>query len=175
MTGSASEPQSSYDNSEDAHALAEAYPEEVPAVINEAQRQDDQSVNEVAPTGGFAPVPDTPETPLAVTEAFPLPEDAPFAPGPVAPVPPPKTPKTNVHVEIDDDDDNSFSPFPPKGKNQGPVPSYSFFPLTFGRTNGGAIAIANAFSTGKGAARSHAIAYGSSAAKRSVGKHLDVA
>lgn len=170
MSGSASEQQDSYDNSQDAHALAEAYPEEVPAVIQEAQRQEDQSVNEVAPPLGFAPVPEGP-----ATEAFPVQEDVPLATSaPVAPVAP-AGPK--VHIELDDDDeDDDFSPFPPKGKgkNNG-VPSYSFFPINFGRTNGGAIAVANAFSTGKGAARSHAIAYGSSAAKRSAGKHLDVA
>lgn len=48
-------------------------------------------------------------------------------------------------------------------------PINTYFPINFGNTNGGAIAVANAYSTGqKGGARSHAIAYGSpaSAAKK---------
>ncbi|XP_001688694.2 uncharacterized protein LOC3290010 isoform X1 [Anopheles gambiae] len=47
----------------------------------------------------------------------------------------------------------------PAGGSAGPM-----FPVTFGSTNGGAIAIANSYSTGKGgSATSHATAYGSPA------------
>ncbi|XP_052897642.1 uncharacterized protein LOC128304488 [Anopheles moucheti] len=47
----------------------------------------------------------------------------------------------------------------PSGGSAGPM-----FPVTFGSTNGGAIAIANSYSTGKGgSATSHATAYGSPA------------
>uniref|UniRef100_A0A182KGD1 Uncharacterized protein n=1 Tax=Anopheles christyi TaxID=43041 RepID=A0A182KGD1_9DIPT len=47
----------------------------------------------------------------------------------------------------------------PTGGSAGPM-----FPVTFGSTNGGAIAIANSYSTGKGgSATSHATAYGSPA------------
>ncbi|XP_050075318.1 uncharacterized protein LOC126562778 [Anopheles maculipalpis] len=47
----------------------------------------------------------------------------------------------------------------PSGGSTGPM-----FPVTFGSTNGGAIAIANSYSTGKGgSATSHATAYGSPA------------
>lgn len=81
--------------------------------------------------------------------------------------------KPKVHLEINDDEED-FAPYPPKGQQNGQFPPYSFFPVNFGRTAGGAIAVANAFSTGKGAARSHAIAYGSSPSKRNAGKHVDV-
>ncbi|BFF96814.1 translation initiation factor IF-2 [Drosophila madeirensis] len=50
----------------------------------------------------------------------------------------------------------------PSKKPAAPLPAGTFFPIDFGGTNGGAIAIANSFSTGEGgAATSHAIAYGS--------------
>ncbi|XP_034477313.1 skin secretory protein xP2 isoform X2 [Drosophila innubila] len=52
-------------------------------------------------------------------------------------------------------------------KKPAPLPAGTFFPIDFGGTNGGAIAIANSFSTGEGgAATSHAIAYGSPDAVR---------
>lgn len=57
----------------------------------------------------------------------------------------------------------------PVKKPAAPLPAGTFFPIDFGGTNGGAIAIANSFSTGEGgSATSHAIAYGSpeSAARR---------
>lgn len=48
-----------------------------------------------------------------------------------------------------------------------PASNPVYFPINFGNTNGGAIAVANAYSTGqKGGARSHAIAYGSPAESR---------
>ncbi|XP_017137467.1 translation initiation factor IF-2 isoform X2 [Drosophila miranda] len=50
----------------------------------------------------------------------------------------------------------------PSKKPAAPLPAGTFFPVNFGGTSGGAIAIANSFSTGEGgAATSHAIAYGS--------------
>ncbi|XP_043649511.1 translation initiation factor IF-2 [Drosophila teissieri] len=50
----------------------------------------------------------------------------------------------------------------PSKKPAPPLPTGTFFPIDFGGTNGGAIAIANSFSTGEGgSATSHAIAYGS--------------
>lgn len=53
----------------------------------------------------------------------------------------------------------------PSQSNQ--LPAGSFFPINFGGTQGGAIAIANAFSTGEGgSATSHAVAYGSQDAAR---------
>lgn len=50
----------------------------------------------------------------------------------------------------------------PAKKEEKPLPVGTFFPINFGGTKGGAIAIANSFSTGEGgSATSHAIAYGS--------------
>ncbi|XP_023168120.1 uncharacterized protein LOC111597555 [Drosophila hydei] len=55
----------------------------------------------------------------------------------------------------------------PVKKPAAPLPAGTFFPIDFGGTNGGAIAIANSFSTGEGgSATSHAIAYGSPDAVR---------
>lgn len=55
----------------------------------------------------------------------------------------------------------------PVKKPAAPLPAGTFFPINFGGTSGGAIAIANSFSTGEGgSATSHAIAYGSPEAVR---------
>lgn len=89
--------------------------------------------------------------------------------------------KKKVYVKLDekpedeaaDDDDDEdeeayYVPVPSKKKKQssnGKNPGSgitSYFPISFGSTAGGAIAIANSFSTGKGGtATSHATAYGS--------------
>lgn len=54
------------------------------------------------------------------------------------------------------------------GHGQGSWPLNNFFPISFGSTSGGAIAIANSFSTGKGGtAASRATAYGSSSKQKS--------
>lgn len=71
--------------------------------------------------------------------------------------------------EEEDDDDEEQEDFAPFHKNDSANghngwPVNSFFPVSFGQNRGSAIAVANSFSTGKkGAATSHAIAYGSSA------------
>ncbi|KRF97709.1 uncharacterized protein Dwil_GK16771, isoform B [Drosophila willistoni] len=58
-------------------------------------------------------------------------------------------------------------PAKPSKKPAAALPAGTFFPIDFGGTNGGAIAIANSFSTGEGgSATSHAIAYGSPDAAR---------
>jgi hypothetical protein len=91
----------------------------------------------------------------------------------VVPVAPPATKKhVRVELESEDDDEDEFVPFSHKTsvKNgqSGNVPQSSFFPVNFGSTNGGAIAIANSFSTGKGGhATSHATAYGTPGSKSS--------
>ena len=98
-----------------------------------------------------------------------------------APVTPNKNKKkTKVELDDDDDDDETFSPFPSQGKGRpgrrqnGPIPVNTFFPVNFGRTNGGAIAVANSFSTGKGGtATSHATAYGSPSSKSKSKKRDD--
>lgn len=68
--------------------------------------------------------------------------------------------------EFDDNDQYPYAPQKPKKGSKDEPSNISFFPVTFGRATGGTIAIANAYSTGKGAVRSHAIAYGSNGSSR---------
>lgn len=73
-------------------------------------------------------------------------------------------PKNNVELENSESDDDDIVPTFSKGQrpSQGQSPLHNFFPISFGSTSGGAIAIANSFSTGKGGtAVSRATAYGS--------------
>lgn len=73
-------------------------------------------------------------------------------------------PKPSVQLDQQDDDDESFAAVRRPSERAG---SNTYFPITFGSTNGGAIAIANAFSNGKGGtAASRATAYGNPAKKR---------
>lgn len=79
--------------------------------------------------------------------------------------------KKKVRVQLDEEedddeeDDTAFVPYNTKS-NRGGNPINTFFPVSFGKTSGGAIAVANSFSTGKGGtATSHAIAYGSPSKK----------
>lgn len=87
---------------------------------------------------------------------------------------PAKKKKVRVELKEDDDDeedDTAFIPYNTKS-NRGGNPINTFFPVHFGKTSGGAIAVANSFSTGKGGtATSHATAYGSS--KKSKSKNRD--
>lgn len=112
--------------------------------------------------------------------------DAAAAPAPVAPVAhdapvaaPKKQQKKKVSVakpaaaaaESSDEADDEFLPASvtkaghPSAGGSGAETQFphTFFPMNFGRTSGGAIAVANSFSTGKGGAASHAVAYGSAA------------
>lgn len=75
---------------------------------------------------------------------------------------PSKNPGVQVQLDQhDENDDNSYVSARRPTSNGG---SNTYFPITFGSTNGGAIAIANAFSNGKGGtAASRATAYGNSA------------
>lgn len=52
-------------------------------------------------------------------------------------------------VQLDEDDDEDDDVVPVRANNRG-APGSTFFPVSFGSTNGGAIAIANSYSTGKG-------------------------
>lgn len=73
-----------------------------------------------------------------------------------------KAPTPAPVEEEEEEDEDEIVPSANKGGKQWPN---SFFPMNFGRTSGGAIAVANSFSTGKGGtATSHATAYGSPAA-----------
>lgn len=74
----------------------------------------------------------------------------------------------NDDNDDDDDDEDDFVDKKKPGCKQNSRPFNTLFPMNFGRTSGGAIAIANSFSTGKGGtASSHAIAYGSAAKQKS--------
>lgn len=185
-----------YDNSEDVHAIAEAYPEEPLEYDGEVAQRQEERINEIVPPSDSIAVPEQPavlnqhgseeattighrEEPTTVVELVPT-TQTPLAPLPVLPITPAvATPKRKVHVEVDipsDDDENESDeedvfpfvnrPKKPAKSDGAAYPPYTFFPVNFGRTSGGAIAVANAFSTGKGAARSHAIAYGSPASRR---------
>lgn len=132
---------------------------------------------------------DVAEIPAVVESEVPVADGLP-APAPIAPVAKPArrylpANKKKVYVELDqsveednadaeDEDEVAVAPVaarrpaakkPTKAapaKADKPLPAGTFFPINFGGTAGGAIAIANSFSTGEGgSATSHAIAYGS--------------
>lgn len=153
-------------------SIAEAYP----AADDHEEEAADEPQHDAQPELLDAPVP---------AEAAAA--DVPAAPAAVAP-----KKKNKVTIELDtaaDDEEQEEvlleeELIPVYRKKAGRRPAYggaaaapaapsnpinTFFPISFGNTQGGAIAVANAYSTGqKGGARSHAIAYGSpaSAAKK---------
>lgn len=102
---------------------------------------------------------------------------SPLAEGPVADSPVSNVPQSvaqdvsvssgqspNPSIQLDEDDDDRYNSNRRPSTNDR---SNTYFPITFGSTNGGAIAIANAFSNGKGgSALSRATAYGSPSKKR---------
>uniref|UniRef100_T1GDE9 DUF4794 domain-containing protein n=1 Tax=Megaselia scalaris TaxID=36166 RepID=T1GDE9_MEGSC len=159
-----------------AQAVAEAYP----APLEDDEEEEGQVADDVAadeaPT---APVADEEEE--AQNDA-PQDEEAPVV------VPVKRYGPKKVYVELDAPaDDAEYDYAPParipvyaapqarptnrpttkKPQQQGQLPAGTFFPINFGGTNGGAIAIANSFSTGEGgSATSHAVAYGSQDALR---------
>jgi hypothetical protein len=66
-----------------------------------------------------------------------------------------------------DEEDEETHPVRTRTRGGNPNPFNTYFPVSFGSTNGGAIAIANSFSTGKGGtASSRATAYGSKSSKK---------
>lgn len=149
--------------------------EEVPAFDNviPVGEQEAAVADEGAAADGAADeaaaVADLPASDFAAADA--PAEAAPIVPAAVAP----KVVKSKNKVRtqlaaIDDDAEDDFVPFhkkrqqPARNGGDQAAPANTFFPVNFGSTNGGAIAIANSFSTGKGgSATSHAIAYGSPA------------
>ncbi|XP_061386891.1 uncharacterized protein LOC133321837 [Musca vetustissima] len=148
-----------------------------------AASAEEAAVYEAEQPAAAAEVPEVAEAPVAAAE---LP-----APAPIAPVAKPAKrylpSKKKVYVELDqsveeeevaDEEDEYEVPVAPARrpavkkpakaptaaapKADKPLPAGTFFPINFGGTSGGAIAIANSFSTGEGgSATSHAIAYGS--------------
>lgn len=122
-------------------AIAEAYPESIPVQEDGLYDPADDDRNQVVP--------------LDVLNVN----------GPAPATAPPKK-KVQIALEIPDDDVNTADnedqqKKPKKPSSTQPQGSAMFFPMSFGETDGGAtIAVANAFSDGPGAVRSHAIAYG---------------
>ncbi|XP_058456267.1 uncharacterized protein LOC131433722 isoform X2 [Malaya genurostris] len=71
--------------------------------------------------------------------------------------------KKKVTVQLDSEEEDNAVQYGRRGAK--PAEPSSYFPINFGGTSGGAIAIANSYSTGKGgSATSTATAYGSPAA-----------
>lgn len=175
---SASEQHDTYDdNGEDVSAFAEAYPAEPPANDEFVVQRQEEQTNEVLPQNDAIPLVENSEPEDALPVGGENVQNDPAVPiVPLAPLP--TTKPNKVHVELDtsvvaeseenDDANDQFVPLlPPKvhGKNNGrapQVPPYSFFPNIFSDASGATIAVANAFSNGKGGARSHATAYGGS-------------
>lgn len=109
---------------------------------------------------------------LDANEQYPVAPADPIVPAPVAPqqdAPVKKNKKKVVAapapVEAEDDEEDYEPSVTKAGRPSAAAQPWSYFPMHFGSTSGGAIAVANSFSTGKGGtATSHATAYGSSAA-----------
>lgn len=116
-------------------SIAEAYP----APESEDEQNEDEVEEEESTSVANRPIAnDEPQVPE-------LSEDKPEVPTRVVPNKNKKTPVPRGG-EDEDEDDNDV---PVRSRNRGSQgPSY--FPVSFGSTNGGAIAIANSYSTGKG-------------------------
>lgn len=160
------------EQNDEAVSIAEAYP---------AAAADDEQDEVAADEPQHDEQPEFLDAPVA--DEAPLADPSPFVPVAAAPVP---KKKNKVTIELDtqaDDDEVAVledevpvyrKPQRPAARPSRPAygrapappsnPIHTYFPINFGNTNGGAIAVANAYSTGqKGGARSHAIAYGSPA------------
>lgn len=146
--------ESADESSGNAVSIAEAYPEEEESHDTEFH-QENEILGEPNPTISYEPIPQKETIAPTATPAKPL----------IA-----HPPKINVELENTEDEDD-IVPVNTKqqqpSQDQGSWPLNSFFPISFGSTSGGAIAIANSFSTGKGGtAASRATAYGSSSKQK---------
>ncbi|XP_065074074.1 uncharacterized protein LOC135698122 [Ochlerotatus camptorhynchus] len=122
-------------------SVAEAYPEEQFPL--EDVPQDEQFPLEDVPQYDVPAVHEVePEEPIA---------DEPVAAAPAVPaVIPDKKKKKKVTVQLDsDEEEEQDSQVSRRGASRPATPS-AYFPINFGSTSGGAIAIANSYSTGKG-------------------------
>ncbi len=141
--------QQSDESTGNAVSIAESYPEE-PSDTEHHQEEENDVLFESNPTISYEPLPQKNNIAPTATPATPL----------IA-----QPPKINVEIENDENEEDDVVPADPKKQqpSQGSWPLNNFFPISFGSTSGGAIAIANSFSTGKGGtAASRATAYGSS-------------
>lgn len=148
------EEQSTEEPNGNAISIAESYPEEQESEPQDTElHQENDVLFEPNPTISYEPLPQKDDTKPTPPPAKPI----------IA-----QPPKTNVEIETNENDDD-FVPVEPKVQHsaQGGWPLNNFFPISFGKTSGGAIAIANSFSTGRGGtAASRATAYGSSSSKK---------
>ncbi|CAO1319582.1 unnamed protein product [Diamesa tonsa] len=134
-------------------SVAEAYPE------GDDEQNDDEEEQQ---TVYRIPANKVPKQFVPAVQAVPAEDEAvPEAPTRFVPN---KNRKTPVQVQ-DDEEDEEDIPVRKNSNRGNQQPSQlggTYFPVSFGSTNGGAIAIANSFSTGKGgSASSRATAYGS--------------
>lgn len=166
--------ESASNNDGNVEAIAEAYPEEPIQGTVQFDQSDEQQYNEVVPLNA-APVS---EEPKENAEIIPAEPKIPLAVSPEPQVQTTIAPKKKVHIALDIPDSNSQTqdendgdeedeyPYAAQKPSRNGAPMYTYFPVSFGRAAGGTIAVANALSMGKGAVRSHAIAYGASGASR---------
>lgn len=128
-------PESSHDQLDGAvQSIAEAYP---------AQESEEEAPQNEEEETNIA------EQPQVAND---VPEEAPVPEAPVRVVPT-KNKKTQVVLDEEDEDEDEIPVRPRNRPSQGAT----YFPVTFGSTNGGAIAIANSYSTGKGKKKYHKI------------------
>lgn len=171
--------QQSSTNDGNVEAIAEAYPED--PIEGTVQFDHDGPYPEVVPLAAAPSVTEPPRDSIAPKQE--IATDVPQIQTTVAP-------KKKVHISLDipdanendeteNDEDNGVYPYAPQKPNKAGAgsPTYTYFPVTFGRAAGGTIAVANAYSTGKGAVRSHAIAYGTNGAARrqAIERHMAAA
>ncbi|XP_019545681.1 uncharacterized protein LOC109416155 isoform X2 [Aedes albopictus] len=112
------------------------------------------------------PVEDVPQQDVPAVNEFEAEEpiaDEPVA-APAVPAVIPEKKKKKVTVQLDSAEEEEQDAQVARRGGSRPAAPNAYFPINFGSTNGGAIAIANSYSTGKGgSATSTATAYGSPA------------
>lgn len=112
-------------------SVAEAYP---------APESEEVEQNEVA---------DEEPTAVANKPTNDVPEESPVPEAPPK-VLPSDNKKTPIQHDEEDDEEDDEPTVPVRSSKRGSQGGATYFPVTFGSTNGGAIAIANSYSTGKG-------------------------
>ncbi|KAL7047914.1 hypothetical protein ACKWTF_003147 [Chironomus riparius] len=128
-----------------AHSVAEAYPGGPPQHHSEEDNtevslDEDQSPENVIPQENIVPPEIAHDDPN---------DEIPEAPVAVIPNKNKKTPPVANDEEEEDEEEEEEKNVVKRTKNR-PASGTTYFPVSFGSTNGGAIAIANSYSTGKG-------------------------
>ncbi|EAT47642.1 AAEL001248-PB [Aedes aegypti] len=142
---------------------AGTYLKDVESAETPVQDPNVQSVADAYPAEQY-PVEDVPLQDVPAVNEFeaeePIADEPVAAPAVPAVIPEKKKKKVTVQLDSDEEEDTQVSR---RGGSRPAAPN-AYFPINFGSTNGGAIAIANSYSTGKGgSATSTATAYGSPA------------